>query len=565
MEVYNEEVMDLLSGQTNLKLQENTNGMIFIPGLKEEIASSEEEIFSLLRLGEDDGEGVVVVSQLNIVDLAGSERASQAATTGNRLKEGCSINRSLLTLSRVIRTPFVNYRDSKLTRILQNSLGGNSKTAIICTVTPASIDETESTLRFATRAKDIKNRPVRNEDLTDEALLRRYKKKISEMQSQINKLVESSSLQELQQEKDLLAEQLREKEEKIMDMKRLICISSRLTASPLAKDLSKELRNRRETWCPGIRSPPSVLFSSRLTISRCGMKRKMPLAVCTENSEEEPDGSQEEVDPKINAVNDLDEEEPDRSTATTSGGSEDPRSVTSDDVVSLRSAKVATHLLENWDYQRIFKMPVSYPAGLGKLINDLEREKAEKQALITECADANATCEKLFLEQAVLQTRLTKLLAVEATNDQLSQEVRQLLMQQSNGQKLCSDWLVQLDTSWKDREEGLLAKLLDVSDRITRFEQIVNKLKVNLSQRMAESREIGAVNLYNLSLMLNISDDLHSKAADSPKVCSDAAQQTDENFTTKQTLHVTADVSLQTEAELSSPPVFHEVRRCHRQ
>ena len=89
-----------------------------------------------------------------MVDLAGSERADQTGANSNRLKEGAHINKSLLLLSCVIQIlsenkpmNFINYRDSKLTRILQASLGGNALTSIICTVTPASLDETMSTLK----------------------------------------------------------------------------------------------------------------------------------------------------------------------------------------------------------------------------------------------------------------------------------------------------------------------------------------------------------------------------------------------------------------------------------
>lgn len=104
--------------------------------------------------GESREDGPVQVSSLNLVDLAGSERADQAKTEGDRLKEGGHINKSLLALGNVIRllsdpktaVEYINYRDSKLTRILSASLGGNALTSIICTVTPASLDETYSTL-----------------------------------------------------------------------------------------------------------------------------------------------------------------------------------------------------------------------------------------------------------------------------------------------------------------------------------------------------------------------------------------------------------------------------------
>lgn len=102
-----------------------------------------------------DQDRVVQTSYLNLVDLAGSERADQTGATGSRLKEAGNINKSLLSLSCVIHKlsendpdSYINYRDSKLTRILQASLGGNAMTGIICNITPAANEETYSTLRF---------------------------------------------------------------------------------------------------------------------------------------------------------------------------------------------------------------------------------------------------------------------------------------------------------------------------------------------------------------------------------------------------------------------------------
>lgn len=111
-----------------------------------------------------------------MVDLAGSEKADQTGATGDRLKEGCAINKSLTCLGKVIEVladkctgkksnAIVPYRESALTRILQNALGGNSKTIMICALSPASsnYEETLSTLRYADRAKKIKNQAVINE------------------------------------------------------------------------------------------------------------------------------------------------------------------------------------------------------------------------------------------------------------------------------------------------------------------------------------------------------------------------------------------------------------------
>ena len=115
------------------------------------------------------------------MDLAGSERASKTGAQGEQLKEGANINKSLSTLGNVIsalvegKAAHVPYRDSKLTRLLQDSLGGNTKTCMVANVGPAdwNYDETLSTLRYANRAKNIKNAPKLNEDPKD-AMLREF-------------------------------------------------------------------------------------------------------------------------------------------------------------------------------------------------------------------------------------------------------------------------------------------------------------------------------------------------------------------------------------------------------
>ena len=132
------------------------------------------------QIGFTAGKKCEKISVINLVDLAGSERSSSTGATGDRLKEGCNINKSLLVLGNVINTladkamgkkkdMLPPYRDSALTRILQNALGGNSKTVMICALSPASInyEETLSTLRYADRAKKIQNKAVVNESEHD--------------------------------------------------------------------------------------------------------------------------------------------------------------------------------------------------------------------------------------------------------------------------------------------------------------------------------------------------------------------------------------------------------------
>jgi hypothetical protein len=130
-----------------------------------------------------DGRPVSKTAQINLVDLAGSEKAGQTGATGDRLKEGCAINKSLSALGNCINVladqaggkgkgKVVPYRDAALTRILQTALGGNSKTIMICAISPAFLnyEETLSTLRYAERAKKIKLKAVINESVQDKII-----------------------------------------------------------------------------------------------------------------------------------------------------------------------------------------------------------------------------------------------------------------------------------------------------------------------------------------------------------------------------------------------------------
>ncbi|XP_011884307.1 PREDICTED: centromere-associated protein E isoform X12 [Cercocebus atys] len=295
MEIYNETITDLLCGTQKMKpliIREDVNRNVYVADLTEEVVYTSEmalkwitkgeknrhygetkmnqrssrshTIFRMILESREKGEpsnceGSVKVSHLNLVDLAGSERAAQTGAEGVRLKEGCNINRSLFILGQVIKKlsdgqvgGFINYRDSKLTRILQNSLGGNAKTRIICTITPVSFDETLSTLQFASTAKYMKNTPYVNEVSTDEALLKRYRKEIMDLKKQLEEVSLETRAQAM--EKDQLAQLLEEKDllqkvqnEKIENLTRMLVTSSSLTSQ---QEL-KAKRKRRVTWCLG--------------------------------------------------------------------------------------------------------------------------------------------------------------------------------------------------------------------------------------------------------------------------------------------------------------------------
>ena len=141
---------------------------------------------------DESGEEHYRAGKLNLVDLAGSERQSKTGASGDRLKEATKINLSLSALGNVIsalvdgKSKHIPYRDSKLTRLLQDSLGGNTKTLMIAALSPAAdnYEETLSTLRYANRAKNIKNKPTINEDPKD-AMLRQLQDEINILKAQL--------------------------------------------------------------------------------------------------------------------------------------------------------------------------------------------------------------------------------------------------------------------------------------------------------------------------------------------------------------------------------------------
>ena len=173
----------------------------------------------------------VKTSRFNLVDLAGSERQKQTVTQGERLKEGCNINRSLLILGNVInalvdvsegKARHIHYRDSKLTFLLRDSLGGNSRTSIIANVSPAtaSFGETLSTLKFAQRAKLIKNKASINEDAT--GTIESLKNEILRQRNEIAFFRQRIKVQELSVKQDIDTKKRFEESQKLVEISQLL-------------------------------------------------------------------------------------------------------------------------------------------------------------------------------------------------------------------------------------------------------------------------------------------------------------------------------------------------------
>lgn len=218
LQIYMEDVYDLLADPNKKLHVRNIDNDVKVVGLSSHIVKSPKETTDLLVAGKNNrvvaatsmNKGssrshsvfTVIVEQhseergtrmgkLHLVDLAGSERLSKTQAEGLTAIQGAKINRSLLELGNVISAlvtgkKHISYRNSKLTQILQDSLGGNSKTVMIATLGPASknYEETNSTLLYATRARDIKNSPKINEDPKD-ALLGQLRDKIAELKRQL--------------------------------------------------------------------------------------------------------------------------------------------------------------------------------------------------------------------------------------------------------------------------------------------------------------------------------------------------------------------------------------------
>lgn len=160
----------------------------------------------------NDGTNKLIGSKFNLVDLAGSERQSKTNSVGERFLEATKINLSLTALGKVIsclvqgRGTFIPYRDSKLTRLLQDSLGGNAKTIMIATISPLmySYEESFSTLKYASKAKYITNAPIVNQDPKD-ALLLEYEKEIRNLRSQLSQLQVPVEINQLKEENEKLS------------------------------------------------------------------------------------------------------------------------------------------------------------------------------------------------------------------------------------------------------------------------------------------------------------------------------------------------------------------------
>ncbi|KAJ4374089.1 Kinesin- motor protein [Neocucurbitaria cava] len=229
IELYNEELRDLLSSDDSVKLkifEDNSkkgHSTTMVQGMEEchlktavqgitllregshkrqvaatkcnDLSSRSHTVFTItvyIKRVTEDGQEYLSAGKLNLVDLAGSENIQRSGAENKRAAEAGLINKSLLTLGRVInalveRGSHIPYRESKLTRLLQDSLGGRTKTCIIATLSPAksNLEETISTLDYAFRAKNIRNKPQVNQAINKKTLLKEFTAEIEKLKSEL--------------------------------------------------------------------------------------------------------------------------------------------------------------------------------------------------------------------------------------------------------------------------------------------------------------------------------------------------------------------------------------------
>lgn len=233
LQIYNEVISDLLKPESkNLMIREDSKRGVYVEGLSEWVVRTPADVYDLMSRGSQarttgatrlnelssrshaifilvveksylvhqtgQSERSVRIGKLNLVDLAGSERVHITGARGARLEESKKINQSLSALGNVIgaltdpkrqhvKGAHIPYRDSKLTRILEDSLGGNCKTTFVAVISPAveSFSESLSTLKFANRAKKVKNAPRVNEDENHRTLLKKYERELKRLRAEL--------------------------------------------------------------------------------------------------------------------------------------------------------------------------------------------------------------------------------------------------------------------------------------------------------------------------------------------------------------------------------------------
>ncbi|KAK7109010.1 hypothetical protein V1264_013129 [Littorina saxatilis] len=314
LELYNEELFDLLGSTDDplrLRIYEDATkkGSLIISGLEEVVVRGKEEVYNIMERGASrrqtaatlmnaqssrshsvfsvtihikentvDGEELLKCGKLHLVDLAGSENIGRSGAVDKRAREAGNINQSLLTLGRVITAlvehrPHVPYRESKLTRLLQDSLGGRTKTSIIATISPASVnlEETLSTLDYAFRAKNITNRPEINQRLTKKTLLKEYNEEIERLRRDLQAAREKNGIYIAEENYVAMQNKIAQQEDSINELEgKIAAVTDEMNKlSEMFSDTKQELEdtsNKLTITSGNLDKATTVLTKAKVTL-----------------------------------------------------------------------------------------------------------------------------------------------------------------------------------------------------------------------------------------------------------------------------------------------------------
>ncbi|CAL8394953.1 unnamed protein product [Gadus morhua 'NCC'] len=517
MEIYNETVTDLLVDSWKrkpLEVREALNKNIYVADLTEELVTCPAQALAWVCKGEknrhygktkmnerssrshtifrmilesreksdpasgDNSEGAIIVSHLNLVDLAGSERASQTGAEGARFKEGCNINRSLFTLAQVIKKlsdesqrGFTNYRDSKLTRILQNSLGGNAKTVIICTITMAALEETLSTLQFASTAKKMKNDPHVTEVSDDGALLKRYRNEIVDLKRRLQEVssvthvtaTEKETLSQLLQEKDQLQ---KEQQDRIKNLTKLLVTGSSLMPA-------KKIPKRRVTWGGKLvrlsgTTECDVGQSDLSFAEHFSRKRKADSSSMELLEEDEEFDSRWEI--------------PEEYSFTTDTGSVRAHGDSSDFVSPSGSGKKEADLERQLEEERGEREEAQ--ANVASLEGRLEAERGEREEVLAKLSSLEGRLEKERGEKEEVLAKLSSLEEERREKEEVLAKLSSLEEERSGGEEVLSR-----AASLQQQVELLAREKREAWEEVERLEQRALELEVQRSAQAQEQQE----------------------------------------------------------------------------
>ncbi|OCT56960.1 kinesin-like protein KIF17 isoform X2 [Xenopus laevis] len=421
LEIYNEEIRDLLGvdPKQKLELKEHPERGVYVRDLSLHTVHSVTECEKIMEIGwgnrsvgstlmnsdssrshsiftitieicstDDSGEDHLRAGKLNLVDLAGSERQAKTGATGERLKEATKINLSLSALGNVIsalvdgKSKHIPYRDSKLTRLLQDSLGGNTKTLMVACLSPAdnNYDESLSTLRYANRAKNIRNKPRINEDPKD-ALLREYQDEIKKLKTLLleNGVREMPGLDMFA----ALKAQVGGSESDMEVEKRLIRQEYEEKFAQLLADYEAEQKSRvrLEKDISDLRNTYDVQLASMEQDLRKRSETEVP------DNEAPGDSQSDQIEPSKQHLNNISRDTAETHLAPTLPAEEPPRNVTPQNVLArlqmLEQQVVGGEQAENKDLKEKRKRRKKYADERKKeLLDALQNEDANERVLL---------------------------------------------------------------------------------------------------------------------------------------------------------------------------------------